>query len=444
MKKKIVYSLLGAFPIALFAFSTGPPVKRTGAAIDGGINCTACHSTYGQANSDSRGSVAIQGSSYTPGVKQTIRVSVKHPEALRWGFQLIARLASDQSKQAGTFTVDDIVRVRCETGDAPCNGGLGFAEQVSAPRTAAGDGYTFNVTWTPPATDVGNVILYAAGNAANGDGTFLGDRIYTTIATVTPNRPCVLTQKPAVTGVQNGGSFQSVIGPGAMISLFGTGFQGAGIARATGASDYVNNKFPVQVNCLAVEVNGTRIPITYSSEKQINAQAPFSLNPGSTIVRVLANPDLTNQLMSDAVTVTAQTLSPGFFTFSSGAVAATVVNSATPIGDSTVIPGSVAAKPGDVVTLWLTGLGATNPAASEGSIATAATPIAGTINLQIGGIPVPSSDMLYAGLSPNSITGLYQINVRLPAALPDGKATVSLDVNGAKAQDGLALVIKRQ
>ncbi len=63
--------------------------------------------------------------------------------------------------------------------------------------------------------------------------------------------------------------------------------------------------------------------------------------------------------------------------------------------------------------------------------------------LSVGGIAVPAGDMSYAGLSPSSISGLYQINVKLPTGLPDGKASVTLEVNGIKAQTGLSIPIKQ-
>jgi len=440
--KKILLSGLGAVPIMLFAFSSGPPVKRTGAAVDGGLTCAVCHANLGPANSDPKGSVTISAASYAPGVKQMVTVSVKHPDALRWGFQLIARTAADQTKQAGTFSSDTVVRVRCETGNEPCNGGIEFVEHSNAPRTAAGDGFTFNVTWTPPATDVGNVIFYAAGNAANGDGSLTGDHIYTTLKTISAVTPaCALAPKPAIRDIQNAGSFVSTIGPGALISIYGTGFQSGTQASSVAGRDLVDNAFPKQFSCMAVEVDGKRVPITYASGTQINAQAPFSLAPGLVSARVILNPDLVNQVMSDAATVSVQTLSPAFFTYGSGTVAAT--SGAASIADPAVVPGSVFAKPGDIVSLWATGLGATTPALVEGAIAGGVAPIAGTVVLTVGGIAVPASDILYAGLSPTSINGLYQINVRLPTGLPDGKATLTLEVNGAKAQMGLSIPIKR-
>src|SRR5689334_17186415 len=133
---RLVISLTALVPAFLFAYSTEPVTERTGAAVDGGQNCTACHRTFAPANSDPRGSVIISAQPYTPGVKQTITVSVNHPIQKRWGFQLIARLGSDETQQAGTFATSDTIRVRCtDTQDAPCNGAIEFAEHSSAPIT---------------------------------------------------------------------------------------------------------------------------------------------------------------------------------------------------------------------------------------------------------------------------------------------------------------------
>jgi len=84
---------------------------RTGAGVDGGLTCTACHTSF-PLNDDSGGSVVIYANPYTPGIKQIIEVQVSHPAALRFGFQLTARLVSDETQEAGTFTADDNIRVR--------------------------------------------------------------------------------------------------------------------------------------------------------------------------------------------------------------------------------------------------------------------------------------------------------------------------------------------
>jgi hypothetical protein len=96
------------------------PPGHTGAPVDGGRDCTACH--RGQANSDARGSLTIQASAFKPGLKQILRVTLSHPEARRWGFQLTARIVSDESKQAGTFSVSPDVTIVCgpDGRPAPC------------------------------------------------------------------------------------------------------------------------------------------------------------------------------------------------------------------------------------------------------------------------------------------------------------------------------------
>ena len=44
MRLKWAYAVLAATPITLLAFRNGSPVKRTG-TIDGGLDCSECHST---------------------------------------------------------------------------------------------------------------------------------------------------------------------------------------------------------------------------------------------------------------------------------------------------------------------------------------------------------------------------------------------------------------
>ncbi|MBV8819104.1 MAG: hypothetical protein JO022_12155, partial [Acidobacteriaceae bacterium] len=172
-------------PAAASAHSYGPPPGVTAAPGDSAKACTACHATY-PLNSGA-GSVNItlpSGSVYIPGVKQRIMVRVADPNQKRWGFQLTARLDSNpQTGQAGDFTpVDNWTQVICpDYGPQPCASGPYFIEHTSAgTRNGTTGGATFQFDWTPPSTNAGTVTLYAAGNAANGDGSFNGDYIYTT------------------------------------------------------------------------------------------------------------------------------------------------------------------------------------------------------------------------------------------------------------------------
>lgn len=441
MRRKLVLSLFAAVPIGLFAFSTGPPIKRTGAAVDGGLDCSVCHRTFAPANSDPRGSVSIDASGYSPGVKQTIKVTIKHPEAMRWGFQLTARLASDQTKEAGTFSVNDLVRVRCDpTGDAPCNGALEFAEHNNAQFTDPGAGFTYQVDWTPPATDVGPIIFYAAGNAANGDRNLTGDRVYTTSKMI--EAPCSVTGKPSIRAIVNAASFATGgVGPNSIITIFGSNF--ATSKRSADRPDFVDGKFPSKLGCVAVEIDGKRSPITYVQNDQINVQVPTMTSTGNVMVRVITNPDASNAANSDSATLQIQREAPGLFTFDGKSLAARFAGASNIVANPSVVPGGSPAKPGDMVSLFGTGFGFSDPVYQAGEIVAGQARITAPLTVTIGGTTVPASDIQYAGLSPQSISGLCQINVKIPASAADGDLPVMVQVNGQKTQDGTTIPVKR-
>ncbi len=436
--------VLAAIPAILWGFVNGPPVFRTGAAVDGGQDCTVCHATFRPANSDPRGRISVQVTPYTPGVKQIIRVRVEHPEAQRWGFQLTARLASDETRPAGTFTPSDEIRVRCGPagGDAPCDGAVEFASHRAA-STALGtpEGKTFEVEWTPPPGDAGDVILYAAGNAANGNSAPSGDRIYTTSVRLSP--ACALTARPSVSAVVNGASFQPGIGINAMISIFGSGFTTA--SRVAGSLDLVEGQFPKELGCLAVEVAGRRAPVVYVSPGQINAQVPTVALFGAVDVRVIANPGGPNELRGEARGgIAMQEYSPAFFTFfSNGRNIAAQHSNFDLLGDPNVIPGGRPAAPGDIVLLYGTGFGVTEPVWQAGEIPPQRAPLRDRFSVTIGGTTLRPEDILYAGLSPGSITGLYQFNVRIPPSTPDGDVPVVIEIGGLRTQSGATIRVRR-
>ena len=434
----IVFSLvLAAIPVALFARSAGAPVRRTGLAADGGQDCSGCHRTFAPANSDPAGSVTIEAGGYRPGVRQQIRVTVSHPEAKRWGFELTARPVSDPSKMAGSFEGSDEVKVECDDGNntqggtpPPCGDGvLQFATHIQAATLIGANGTkTYVVDWTPPNDDVGDILLSAAGNAANNDGTNANDRIYTTTLVIPNDGSCTLTGRPSVRTALNGASFQPGLSINSMFSIFGLGFQTPGRTRLATRGDFRDGKFPPELGCIAVEVNGKRAPIAYVQQDQINAQVPTINDLGPVRVQVILNPDRPNELRSDVATVTMQQYTPAFFTFDGTSIAAQIAGTSTLV--SSTIAGARPAKPGETVTLYGTGFGVTNPVFQAGELPSAQARLRDPFTITIGGVTLASSDIQYAGLSPGSISGLYQFNVTIPASVPDGDARVVVQIGG--------------
>jgi len=161
-----------------YAYFTGPDQGYTDAPGDIG-NCTACHDNF-QVNSGP-GSLSLSGNPtvYTPGQAYNLTITIQDPRAHRWGFELTA--IDGNGNRAGTFT---------PTGSDTqiATSGIPVLDRQYIEHTALGtfpgtsSGHIWHVQWTAPATDVGAVHFYFAGNAANNDGTNQFDYIYTNSA----------------------------------------------------------------------------------------------------------------------------------------------------------------------------------------------------------------------------------------------------------------------
>ncbi len=172
--------------------SPGPPLGFTGAPGEG--NCTGCHYTY-PVNSGA-GKVEITGlpASYNPGQSYQVTVTVSHPTARAWGFELTALDPNGTSSTVGALTPSSATTTLKRDSNASGqqrtylshNGEAGIA----AGKTVSN---SWSFTWTAPAMNVGDVTFYAVGNAANNQVTPEDDYIYTTsVKVISPsgtNRP---------------------------------------------------------------------------------------------------------------------------------------------------------------------------------------------------------------------------------------------------------------
>ena len=171
----------GSSNITTHASVGGAPTGRTGAP--GESTCTSCHSQNtgaGQFN-------IIAPSSYVPG--QTYTIQVQHATAdtsrLVWGFELIP--VTGGNAMAGTL-VNTSANTRIRV-----SGTKSYATQTTAgsfPGQSLSAGWSFD--WTAPATDVGNVTLYAAGLQGDNSADESGDQTYTRSVVITPSVAAVI------------------------------------------------------------------------------------------------------------------------------------------------------------------------------------------------------------------------------------------------------------
>jgi hypothetical protein len=167
----------------LLAFSSGPLPALTGEF--GEATCRECHTSFPL--NATGGTFTISGvpAHYVPGQTYAITVTISKSGQRRWGFELTSRIAGSAA-QAGSLIVTDAANTQLKT-----QNNIQYIEHTQ-PGTHLGSSqgsWTFN--WKAPDSAVGAVRFSAAGNAANGDSTNVGDFIYTTSVTTDANPPAV-------------------------------------------------------------------------------------------------------------------------------------------------------------------------------------------------------------------------------------------------------------
>src|SRR5512133_2154236 len=118
IKSRAGRAMLAVVPSAvlLYAYSTGPEPRHTGAPGDDKLACASCHE--GTPLNGGGGRVVVNfanGQTYTPGAAQTFTIVITDAAARVYGFQMTARLESNlASGQAGDFTPGAQQTVICE------------------------------------------------------------------------------------------------------------------------------------------------------------------------------------------------------------------------------------------------------------------------------------------------------------------------------------------
>src|SRR6202023_2721931 len=75
MAWRTVLTLMLAVATA-YATSSGGPIKRTGAAVDGGLTCLQCHNQFAPPVNQGAGRVLVSVNAYTPGFTYSLNVQV--------------------------------------------------------------------------------------------------------------------------------------------------------------------------------------------------------------------------------------------------------------------------------------------------------------------------------------------------------------------------------
>lgn len=238
--------------------------------------------------------------------------------------------------------------------------------------------------------------------------------------------------------VVNGASLASgPISPGEVIVIFGSGLGPAnGVSYQLGANGFV----PTVVGGTSLQINGALAPILYASATQITAVVPFGVTGSSAQITAIYQGQSSN-----TATVNVAAVTPAIFTANStgsGQAAAFNPGGAARIMNDAGHP----ANAGDVVSVYATGLGQTNPPAADGQIGgdgqtsailQAAVPVTATV----GG---KQATVQLAAVIPGQAAGVMEVNITIPAGLPAGAAALQIQAGGATSQSGVTLSVSGQ
>jgi uncharacterized protein (TIGR03437 family) len=280
------------------------------------------------------------------------------------------------------------------------NGDPALSMKLTDPTTA-----TYSGTWSP--RNVANSITVTArANAPN-----LASTSSNLLGAVTANKVPVLSTNGTLNNLNP--IVGAPIAPGTVVQVFGS-------ALATEQAQPGVVPLPSTFNGTQVLVGAFPAPLFFLSDGQLNVQLPTELQPGKDYPIIVA----ANGAFTLPDTITTAPAEPGLAVLSDSTVIAQHP-------DFSLVTTSAPAAAGEAITLYLVGMGATNPAVAS-ALASPSGPLASVTTSPVVTIGGQQAQVLFAGLTPGAVA-LYQINLIVPTGVASGQAPLVITQGSAAA-----------
>lgn len=339
------------------------------------------------------------------------------------GLYYEAGIDEDESQLAGGFANPDTFY-----GSFSANGGVVVGHQrISSLLSPLTFNYTYSDSYTLGANGAytNGLMNYVVGPGIR-IGSGIGPSLGLSVGLAAPSLNSSLSSSGVFlnpTGVVNAGSsapFTAGIAPGELLLLYGTNL-------APGVQVESGVPFPTTLSGVQVKINNILAPLYYVTPTQLSAIVPYGVTSGVAQVQVI-----NNGVASNTVTTQVAVTAPGVLTQSQNGLGyGDVVHQ-----DGSLVTPKNPAQVGETVLLFLTGLGAVNPAITDGA-AGPTVPLSsavGKIQADIGGV---AATVGYSGLAPE-LGGLYQINLTVPSGVTAGDH--NLNIAGPDAYSSVCLI----
>ncbi len=213
----------------------------------------------------------------------------------------------------------------------------------------------------------------------------------------------------------------AAVAPGTVSQVYGTNL-------TTSPNSPSTLPLPVDFQGVQVLVGGLSAPIYYISPTQLTIQVPSELTATNEYQALI----VAGNAYSLPQPVDVVPVAPGVVAFPDGSIVAQ--HSA----DFSLVSSTSPAKPGEVLIVYLVGLGATNVVVPSGTPAPSnqLISVSSPVTVTIDGETVQTP---FVGLTPGGV-GLYQINLVVPADAKTGKLPVTITEAGIAANPSTLLV----
>jgi uncharacterized protein (TIGR03437 family) len=234
-------------------------------------------------------------------------------------------------------------------------------------------------------------------------------------------------QAPSYTAntIVNAASYtQGPFAPNSILSIFGST-----LAYGTASLQQNTTVLPLELASVVVYIDGYNQPLLYVSPTQINLVVQSDFLAGSHTLWVDRQ-----GIDGPQVSITLAAAAPQLFATSDGFAVAQHAN-------YSLVTTASPAVPGEIVVIYATGLGATDPPADPNGLipffpGSATTPVQVLLN----GAALDPSLIQYAGLTPGS-AGVYQVNVQLPNSL-GANPQIQLSAGGQTSAGNILLPVQ--
>jgi uncharacterized protein (TIGR03437 family) len=183
--------------------------------------------------------------------------------------------------------------------------------------------------------------------------------------------------------------------------------------------------------------DGIAAPIIYTRNTLVSVMVPYEVAGRVSTAMVVTY----NGASSTALQLRVVDTAPGIYTLTqTGTGQGAILNQ-----NGTVNSAGNPEVVGNYIQIYGTGEGQTSPAGVDGAILPSRLPLPvpnAAVSVTIGGLPVPNTDINYAGEAPGIINGVFQVNAKIPAGVGPGAVPVVIRWGGVASQANVTVSVR--